>query len=288
MKPRPLQFGLKTILAITAAFSLLFAAGSWFGSTGYVGFFIAAILGYALFYPRLTVVERIVLCLIVAVLVALLLPAQQSNHTGRGRSRCANNLHTIGLALQNYNDAYGCFPPVCTTDENGKPMHSWRVLILPFIEQRALYDRYDFNEPWDGPHNSLLAKEMPADFRCPNDPANAGTNTNYVAVVGPETIWQSDHGTTFREIEDGSSNTIAVIEASGVGIHWMEPRDLPFAALAKGVNPKPGPGISSMHPGAVLAVFADGHTQSIDERIPLEKLKALFTKAGGDAIGEDD
>ena len=287
MQPRPLQFGLKTILAIMAAFSLLFAAGSWFGAAGYVGFFIAAILGYALFYPRLTVVERIVICLIVAVLVALAMPATQSNHNGRGRLRCASNLKMIGLALQNYNDVYGCFPPVCTTDENGKPMHSWRVLILPFMEQRALYDRYDFNEPCDGPHNSLLAKDMPADFRCPHDPANAGTNTNYVAVVGPETIWQPDHGTTFREIEDGSSRTIAVIEASGSGIHWMEPRDLPFAAIAKGVNPKPGPGISSLHPGAVLAVFADGHTQSIDERIPLVKLKALFTKAGGEEIGED-
>lgn len=286
MEPRPLQFGLKTILAITAAFSLLFAAGSWFGEAGYFGFFVIVALGAAFFYPRLSVVERIVICLIAAVSVALLLPATQGTSHG-GRSRCASNLHTIGLALQNYNAIYGCFPPVCTTDEDGKPMHSWRVLILPLIEQVELYRRYDFNEPWNGPHNLKLAKQMPQVFRCFEDTATPGTNTDYVAVVGPETIWQPDHGTTFREIEDGSSHTIAVIEASGAGINWMEPRDLPFAALAKGVNPKPGPGISSMHSGAVLAVFADGHTQSIDERIPLEKLKALFTKAGGEEIGEE-
>ncbi|HUY90798.1 MAG TPA: DUF1559 domain-containing protein [Pirellulales bacterium] len=287
MEPRPLQFGLKTILAITAGVALFFAAGSWFGPAGYVGICMVTVLGTALFYPRLAIVERVVMCLIVAILVALLLPAQATNCTGRRRSQCTNNLKQIGLALHNYNSAYGCFPPVCTTDENGKPMHSWRVLILPFMEQRELYDRYDFNEPWNGPHNALLANEMPPVFRCPNDTANPGANTDYVAVVGPETIWQPDQSTTFRDIEDGSSSTIAVIEASGAGIHWMEPRDLPFAALAKRVNPKPGPGISSMHPGAVLAVFADGHTQSIDEGISLEQLKALFTKAGGEAIDDD-
>jgi prepilin-type processing-associated H-X9-DG protein len=216
----------------------------------------------------------------------MLLPAIQQPRRGRG-SPCTNNLKQLGLALQNYNDVFKCFPPAFTTDENGKPKHSWRVLILPFIEQKALYDRYDFNEPWNGPHNSQLAKEMPAVFRCPNDKANPGTMTDYVAVVGPETIWQPDHCTKFDEIKDGSSQTIAVIEASGAKVNWMEPRDLSFAALDQGINPKQGPGISSMHPGAAIAVFADGHTQTIQENISLETLKALFTKAGGEEIDEE-
>ena len=80
---------------------------------------------------------------------------------------CTNNLKHIGLALLNYNDIFGCFPPAYTTDANGKPMHSWRVLILPFIEQQTLYKRYRFDEPWDGPNNSLLAKEMPSVFPLP-------------------------------------------------------------------------------------------------------------------------
>jgi prepilin-type processing-associated H-X9-DG protein len=166
-------------------------------------------------------------------------------------------------------------------------MHSWRVLILGFIEHKPLYDRYDFNEPWDGPNNSKLAKEMPPVFACPSDTANPGTMTDYVAIVGPETIWQPDHGTTFKEISDGSSNTIAVVEASGAGINWMEPRDLPFSAVAKGLNPKQGIGISSHHPGAVIAVFADGHTQTIQQNISAKLLKAICTKAGGETIGEE-
>lgn len=288
LPPPRLQFGLKTILAITTAFALLFAAGWWFGLAGYVIFFLLAVFVAMVTNPRLRRFENFaVYCLFLVIMSCMLLPAFQGEGTPRRRSQCTNNLKLIGLGLQNYYDVFKCFPPAYIADENGKPMHSWRVLILGFIEQKALYDRYDFNEPWNGPHNSQLAKEMPAVFRCPHDKANSGTMTDYVAVVGPETIWQPNQGTKFEDINDGSSNTIAVIEASGAGIHWMEPRDLPFSALDQGINPKQGAGISSMHPGAVIAVFADGHTQTIQENISLETLKALFTKAGGEEIDEE-
>ena len=287
LPPPQLQFGLKTILAITTAFALLFASGAWLGAAGYVLFFLLAGFVAMVTNPRLRKPETFaVYFLFLVVMSCMLLPAFQGEGTPRRRSQCTNNLKQIGLGLQNYYDVFKCFPPVYT-DENGKPMHSWRVRILPFIEQRALYDRYDFNEPWNGPHNSLLAKEMPTCFRCPEDKANPGTNTDYVAIIGPETIWQPDHGTTFADIKDGSSQTIAVIEAAAAGINWMDPRDLPSAAVGKGVNPKQGQGISSLHPGAVIAMFADGHTQTIQENISLKTLKALFTKAGGEKLDEE-
>jgi prepilin-type processing-associated H-X9-DG protein len=213
----------------------------------------------------------------------LLLPAVNSGGSPI-RSQCTNNLKQIGLGLQNYADVYRCFPPAYTTDAAGKPMHSWRVLILPFIEQQALYKRYDFNEPWDGPNNSLLAKEMPIVFHCPADKANPGTLTDYVAIVGPETIWQANRGATFDEVTDGSSNTIAVVEATGLGVNWMEPRDLPFSAVANGINPKQGPGMASQHPGAVIAVFADGHTQTIQQNLSRKLLRAICTKDGCEEI----
>ena len=288
---RPLQFGLKTIMTITAGFALLFASGSWFGAPGYLVFFLlaglAAIFAFSrdfdVFMASLAAYSLFILATCCGVFPLL---DSGSRVTAR-RSQCVNNLKQIGLALQNYADVYGCIPPAYLTDKDGKPMHSWRVLILPFMEYKPLYERYDLNEPWDGPNNSKLSKEMPAVFRCPSDTGNPGTQTDYVAIVGPETIWQPNHGTTFKEIEDGSSQTIAVVEASGAGISWMEPRDLPFSALAKGINPKQGIGISSHHPGAVIAVFGDGHTQTIQESIPLKLLKALFTKAGGETIDGD-
>ncbi|HVW37916.1 MAG TPA: hypothetical protein VHB99_11450, partial [Pirellulales bacterium] len=119
------------------------------------------------------------------------------------------------------------------------------------------------------------------------DKANPGTLTDYVAIVGPETIWQANRGATFDEITDGSSNTIAIVEAAGLGVNWMEPRDLPFSAIANGINPKQGPGMSGHHPGAVIAVFADGHTQTIQQNISRKLLRALCTKDGCEEIEGD-
>src|SRR5262249_42952585 len=77
------------------------------------------------------------------------------------RSQCKNNLKQIGLAMFNYHDAYGCFPPAYIADADGRPMHSWRVLLLPFLDEAARYRKYRFDEPWDGPNNSELATSVP-------------------------------------------------------------------------------------------------------------------------------
>ena len=87
------------------------------------------------------------------VLVALLLPAVQAAREAARRSQCTNNLKQIVLALHNYHDVYKCFPSAVLTDESGRPIRSWRVAILPFMEQQALYKQYDFNQPWDSPRN---------------------------------------------------------------------------------------------------------------------------------------
>ncbi|HVX62862.1 MAG TPA: DUF1559 domain-containing protein [Pirellulales bacterium] len=281
----PLQFGLKTILAITAAFAALFAAGVWFGIKGFVGFLLLAALIAISVKPEMRFGDRVVSTILLLLLTGCLLPAfDESPYIAARRSQCTSNLKQIGLGLQNYADFYGCFPPAYLTDENGKPMHSWRVLILPFIEHKALYDQYDFNEPWNGPHNLLMAKTLPSVFRCPSDTPNKGATTNYVAIVGPETMWKADHGVTFSEIKDGASMTIAVVEVADAKINWMEPRDLPFSAVSQGINAKQGGGISSAHPGVVIALFADGHTQTLSETTPIDVLKALCTKAGGEEI----
>jgi prepilin-type processing-associated H-X9-DG protein len=290
--PRPLQFSLKTIMAITAGFALLFASGSWFGVPGYLFFLLLAGLAAVFAFSRdfdVFVASLALYLFFISVMCCGVFPLllDSGSRGATRRSQCTNNLKQIGLGLQNFHDVYGCFPPACITDKNGKPMHSWRVLILPFIEQKALYDKYDFNEPWDGPNNSKLAKEMPPIFGCPSDTANPGILTDYVGIVGPETIWQPDQGTTFKEISDGSSHTIAVVEASGAGINWMAPQDLPFSAISKGLNPKQGIGMSSHHPGAAVALFADGHTQTIQENISARFLKAICTKAGGETIDGD-
>src|SRR5579863_9248252 len=115
-----------------------------------------------------TLIELLVVIAIIAILVSLLIPATQQAREAARRSQCKNNLKQIGLALHNYHDAFGSFPPAFVADANGKPMHSWRVLILPYLDQLPLYKEYNFSEPWDGPNNSRLLNRMPPAFSCPS------------------------------------------------------------------------------------------------------------------------
>src|SRR5688572_17568592 len=98
-------------------------------------------------------VELLVVIGLIGLLAALLLPARRSATEAARRMSCANNLRQIGIALHNYQDEFGCLPPAYTVDAAGKPLHSWRTLILPFAEQKALYDKIDLSKPWNDPAN---------------------------------------------------------------------------------------------------------------------------------------
>lgn len=217
------------------------------------------------------------------VLIALLLPAVQAAREAARRSQCNNNLKQIGLAMQNYADVYKEFPPAYLADAEGKPMHSWRVLILPYMEQEALYNRYRFDEPWDGPNNSRLAAEMPPAYRCPSDAVTTNT-TDYVVITGPGTMFDGDKSIGFGSIKDGTSNTLLVVESANAGVHWMEPRDLDAGQMTFTVNGPGGSEISSNHPGGAEAVFADGATRFISGSVSPQVLRALTTPAGGEQV----
>ena len=107
-------------------------------------------------------------------------------------------------------------------------MHSWCILILPYLDQGELYKAYNFDKPWYGPNNRKLASRMPALFALYGDHHEGNTTTNYLAVVGPETIWQGATGVASDALKDGPSQTILIVENRGANVHWMEPRDLSF------------------------------------------------------------
>ena len=230
----------------------------------------------------------VILCAIVGflfcagVLAALLLPAIQAAREAARRAQCTNNLKQIAIALHSYHDVYGSFPPAYLADSDGKPMHSWRVLILPFIEEQGLYTRYNFDEPWDGPNNSLLAAQIPAAYRCPSDLAGA-TTTNYAAITGPGTVFDGATSSSISSITDGTSNTLMIGESTA-GINWMEPRDLDVSQMSFGINGGPTE-ISSHHPGGAQAAFADGSIHFLSQVVNGQLLRSLTTKAGGEPVG---
>jgi prepilin-type processing-associated H-X9-DG protein len=216
------------------------------------------------------------------VLTALLLPAVQQAREAARRSQCKNNLKQIGLALHNYNDTYGSFPPAYIADESGKPMHSWRVLILPFLDAAPLYNEYDFSEPWDGPNNSRLLARMPPVYACPSHPTAGSHTTNYAGVFGENCVFRGAEPVTIADITDGTSNTIMVGEAVKASIPWMKPEDVDVTAHASLGDPL---GFSSDHIGVVQVLFCDGSVRALSLSVNSNTLKALFTRNGGETVG---
>jgi Protein of unknown function (DUF1559) len=285
---RPFQFSLRQLLAVTAAIAFASALIFQWGPLGFVVFYVGGCLGlivwgmYTMSWkPSLTGIGLICFggC--------LGLPTTRYSPEAARRMQCGNHLKQIGLALQNYHDVFGSFPPAYIADANGKPMHSWRVLILPFLEQNSLFAEYNFNEPWDGPNNRRLAKEMPACYRCPSrSDEQPKMETSYVAVVGPQTMWPGEKATKVTDITDGTPNTAAIVETENSGIHWMEPRDLSVTQMPMTIKPSRGQGISSPHPNVALAVYPDGHTYGLAKDTPPETLRAILSIAGGEMIGD--
>lgn len=168
---------------------------------------------------------------IFSILLFVMLAPHEAIWSPRGgirRLHCRTNLLQISLALANYESRHGSYPPAYLVDAAGRPAHSWRVLLLPYLDEQALYDQYRFDEPWDGPHNRRLLDQMPAIYRCPAEIVTRntpGNTTSYVAVTGARTAWPGSAGRTRGEILDGTTTTLQLVEASELRIPWLEPRD---------------------------------------------------------------
>jgi uncharacterized protein DUF1559 len=223
---------------------------------------------------------------IVALLASWLFPAFYFSLVSARTVGCRNNLKQIGIAMHNYHDEHGCFPPAYIADAGGKPIHSWRVLLLPYLEQDGLYRKYRFDEPWDGPNNRKLHAAIVDTYSCPEQRARssraAATETSYVVVVGPQTAFPGDRCVSLSQIRDGPAYTLTVVEIKDSGVHWMEPRDLHVTQMNPRINPPRGQGISSHHGHGAHAVTADGAVRYLTDDLSPSELTGLFTINGGE------
>jgi len=179
---------------------------------------------------------------------------------------------------------YGCFPPAYLADAKGQPIHSWRVLVLPFVEEKSLYDAYRFDEPWNGPNNIKLADRMPRIFHIPSEPASTAL-TNIVAIVGPGTAFPGSRCTRMEEYADGLDNTILLAEIADSRIVWIEPNDLRVESMSFRVNSHKKPSVSCSRRGGPYVVFADSiHAYQLNTSLRPEALRALTTIAGGEKM----
>ena len=142
------------------------------------------------------------------------------------QSKRLNTIRQIALGMHNYESAHKHFPTQAIVDKTGKPLLSWRVQILPFIEQNALYKQFHLDEPWDSEHNLKLVAKMPAIYADGNRKNNKAGKTVYQVPAGPGLIFDGGNEITFGKMTDGSSNTIlAVCVAQKHAAIWTKPDD---------------------------------------------------------------
>lgn len=224
---------------------------------------------------------------VVAVGVGLLLPATQKVREAAARMTGSNNLKQIGIAMHNYHDLTGHFPPPALTVGTTGPKPgglSWRVHLLPYLDQQALYQQFKLNESWDGPNNKKLIPMMPKVYQSPSALAAPG-QTYYKVFAGADNeagaAFFPGSKTTIVRITDGTSNTIMTIEG-GAAVTWTKPDDVVFD------QQKPLPDLKLAGNPKVLVGLFDGSVRTIDlNRLSPDVLKAAITPAGGEILPPD-
>jgi hypothetical protein len=185
------------------------------------------------------------------------------------------------LAVANYHDAEGHLPPAVRAPKDGGPGHTWRIQVLPYLSYDHLHRQYDVQTPWDAPTNSALAGQMPKLYALHGDHKPGLTTTNYLAVVGPNTLWRPGKPVTLKDVTDGTSNTILIPENRGLNVPWMSPWDLDFNTMDWTINSPSG--ISSKY-DAPAAVMMDGSVRRLSPTITPAALRALATMDGGEPL----
>jgi hypothetical protein len=280
------------------ATALVGAGAAAFGALGLalggcgVAFWTAILISWP---GRITLLDLVMIDFLVVVFV-------MSIAFGLGEQRepadvtiaCRGNLARIALALHAYHEANGSFPPAFVADETGRPMHSWRVLILPYLNEHRLYNSYRFDEPWDGPHNRRLERRIPKVYQCPNwpnygDPLAPDHTMGYFAVVGQWTAWPGPTSGSLEGITDGPESTVLLVEDSN-RVSWLAPVDLSLEDALRRF-----PSSKSTGPHRVVryftelqscrtAVFADGHPALLREGLSAQVWSDLLSARDGSSV----
>jgi hypothetical protein len=219
------------------------------------------------------------LVLVCGCLGLLMAPALLGGRDAAQRMQAGNCVKQIVLAVQNYADANGgLFPPAVVVDEQGKPLYSGRVLLLPYLEQQALYAKFDKTKAWDSPENLQISQTTLLAFESPKNRGRKPGQCDFVFVSGPGTAFDGSKSIGFGDIIDGSSGTLLVIESTKGPPSWAAPGDWDASS---------GPIPPGFHKDLTVVGFADGRVQKLKTNPPHPDSRALCTIAGREPIELD-
>ncbi len=199
--------------------------------------------------------------------------------SGAARAQATNNLKQIALAMHNYNDAYEGLPPAAVVNKKGKPLLSWRVLILPYIEHEVLYKQFNLDEAWDSEHNKKVLEKhpMPKVYAFPGISKETDKETCFQVFTGKGAIFDTIQTTKLQNIADGTSNTILIATAAK-SVIWTKPDDMEFDPKAEVRK------LLLFVNGNTLVAFADGSVRALTDKLDEATYKAIITKDGGEVI----
>ena len=214
---------------------------------------------------------------ILPLLAGLLLPAAQQTRAAARRTESTNNCRQMALAMHNFESANGHLPAQASYDAEGKPLLSWRVHILPYVDQQELYAKFHLDEPWDSPHNKKLIPQIPRLYQSPSV-ENQNGKTVYLGVAGDGMMFGKDKK-TFASVTDGTSNTIWTVEADPeMALEWTKPEDWKF-------DPKdPLHGLGHVQAGGFIAGYVDGSVRFLPAGIDPGQWKSMLTLGGGEVL----
>lgn len=213
--------------------------------------------------------------------------------------RCENNLRRLYQAFAEYRDANGAYPPAFTTDAEGRKLHSWRVLLLPYLGDEALFAQIRLDEPWNSDWNSQFHSQTPNVFKCASTPESLGDKSRRCAVSvvssdeesGVETAFRADgRPVAAEEIRDGGANTVLCVERKSP-VCWMAPDVELTAARVLEENEKPvreRVDFGCWHNRGVNALFFDGSTRFLSEKIDGGVLRLLLGIADAPPTTENE
>ncbi len=205
--------------------------------------------------------------------------------TDRNRFRTPSriNLKNQAIAMMHYQEHRKAFPPAALLGSEGQPLLSWRVLLLPYLEEEELGSRFKLDEPWDSPHNLRLLPHIPNIYIDPTAPkATPSYYTHYRVFVGPGTPFEP--GKRLRspdDFPDGTSKTLLIVEAAEP-VPWTKPEELIYDPLS------PLPRLGGLVPGMINVVLADGSVRGLLTTVPEANLRAAITRNGGESLNLDD